>query len=81
MLVDLSKISFGRRRLGAINLEQLETLLESLKIYWDYSKNRGLIDDLKTMIPQTKEPSYVNLYELWIVIKCWFWGVKICHIG
>ena len=35
-------------RVGAINLEQLDLLLESLKSYWDYSSQKNFLDEVKS---------------------------------
>lgn len=34
-------------RLGAINLEQLDLLLNSLKTYWDYSNQKSFLAEIK----------------------------------
>jgi len=39
-------------RVGAINLEQLDVLLESLKSYWDYTSQKSFLDEIKA--PTTK---------------------------
>ena len=53
---------FGR--VGAINLEQLDTLLLSLKTYWDYSNNKGLFEAIKTIHAQPTRHEYELAYEL-----------------
>ena len=34
-------------RVGAINLEQLEVLLNSLKTYWDYSNQKSFLAEIE----------------------------------
>lgn len=50
--------------IGAINLEQLDELLLSLKTYWDYSNQKGLIDEVRAYPTKTPEPEYMLAYEL-----------------
>jgi hypothetical protein len=54
--------NFGR--VGAINLEQLNTLLLSLKTYWDYSNNKSLLAELKIKPKQSTLHDYQLDYEL-----------------
>jgi hypothetical protein len=51
-------------RVGAINLEQLDLLLYSLKTYWDYINQKSFLDEIKA--PMTKAISAENelIYEL-----------------
>ena len=53
---------FGR--VGAINLEQLDTLLLSLKTYWDYSNNKGLLETIRAFEKQPANKEYQLAYEL-----------------
>ena len=53
---------FGR--LGAINLEQLDVLLESLKSSWDYSNQKSFLGELKALPTKTSEAEKVLAYEL-----------------
>jgi hypothetical protein len=50
-------------RVGAINLEQLDALLDSLKTYWDYSKSKLFLADLKLEATQ-QSLNYELAYEL-----------------
>ncbi len=45
---------------GAINLERLDILLKSLKTYWDYSSQKGFIDEITAS--QTK--MNLKIYQL-----------------
>ena len=47
--LDYKHKGFGR--VGAINLEQLDTLLLSLKTYWDYSFTEHLLN-ISADVPQ-----------------------------
>jgi hypothetical protein len=51
-------------RVGAINLEQLDTLLLSLKTYWDYSNNKGLLETIRAFEKQPANKEYQLAYEL-----------------
>jgi hypothetical protein len=51
-------------RVGAINLEQLDTLLLSLKTYWDYSNNKGLLETIRAFEKQPASNDYRLAYEL-----------------
>jgi hypothetical protein len=51
-------------RLGAINLEQLDVLLESLKSYWDYSNQKSFLDEIKAAPAKAKEAELLLTYEL-----------------
>ncbi len=53
---------FGR--LGAIELEQLDVLLESLKSYWDYSNQKSFLDEIKASPLKVIEPENALAYEL-----------------
>ncbi len=48
----------------AINLEQLDVLLESLKTYWDYSNNKALLADIDANKHQPEKHDYQLVYEL-----------------
>ena len=54
--------NFGR--VGAINLEQLETLLSSLKTYWDNSNNKALFTELRTIYDRPAQSAKELNYEL-----------------
>lgn len=43
----LLKSSFYYGRVGAINLEQLDVLLNSLKTYWDYTNQKSFLAEIK----------------------------------
>lgn len=51
-------------RLGAINLEQLETLLLSLKTYWDYSSQKSFLDEIQSSVTIAVRAKSVAVYEL-----------------
>jgi hypothetical protein len=51
-------------RLGAIKLEQLDALLLSLKTYWDYSNNKALLAELRTLDKQPALEDYELAYML-----------------
>lgn len=51
-------------RLGAINLEQLDLLLNSLKTYWDYTNQKGFLDEIKTTPINANGTQKVLAYEL-----------------
>jgi len=52
---------FWRGRVGAINLEQLDILLLSLKTYWDYTNQKSFLDEIKST--PTKVIATQPLYE------------------
>jgi len=62
LLVDLDKVSLGR--VGVINLEQLEVLLNSLKTYWDYSNQSSFLAEIKAAPTVLEEGNNVFAYEL-----------------
>jgi hypothetical protein len=47
-------------RVGAINLEQLDTLLLSLKTSWDYTSQKSFLDEIKA--PPAKISALQNEY-------------------
>jgi hypothetical protein len=51
-------------RVGAINLEQLDLLLNSLKTYWDYSNQRSFLTKIKASQAVLKEGNNVLAFEL-----------------
>ncbi len=51
-------------RLGAINLEQLDALLLSLKSSWDYSNQKSFLDEIKTAPAKAREAELMLTYEL-----------------
>jgi len=57
-------LNFLHGRVGAINLEQLDTLFNSLKTYWDYSNNNALLAELKSGLRQPEITGQPSLYEL-----------------
>ena len=61
-MVDLEKVPSGR--VGAINLEQLDALLLSLKSYWDYSPQKSFLDKIKAPYTKVSEAEKVPAYEL-----------------
>ena len=62
LLVDLDKVSLGR--VGAINLEQLDVLLNSLKTYWDYTNQKSFLDEIKAPITNVTRIENELAYEL-----------------
>jgi hypothetical protein len=56
--------NFELGRVGAINLEQLDVLLESLKTYWDYSNQKSFLDEIKAPGTGTYKAENVFAYEL-----------------
>lgn len=62
LLVDLAEISSGR--VGAINLEQLEFLLNALKTYWNYSSQQGLLNEMSAKPVDRAGAQETPLYEL-----------------
>jgi hypothetical protein len=56
------KISNGR--VGAINLEHLELLLDSLKTYWNYSNQQGLLNEMGASPSERAGVLEAPLYEL-----------------
>lgn len=62
MMVDLDNVSLGR--VGAINLEQLDVLLNSLKTYWDYSNKKSFFDEIKVPITNATRVENELAYEL-----------------
>lgn len=51
-------------RVGAINLEQLDVLLDSLKTYWDYTNQKSFLDEIKHPIVSTVSVENMLIYEL-----------------
>lgn len=51
-------------RVGAINLEQLDVLLDSLKTYWGYTNQKSFLDEIKAPITKVNEAEKVLAYEL-----------------
>lgn len=51
-------------RVGAINLEQLDVLLSSLKTYWDYSSQQSFLNEIKASPIKPNEAENVFAYEL-----------------
>ncbi|GEM_PF-4477800 len=49
---------------GAINLEQLDVLLNSLKTYWDYTKQKSFLDEIKAPATIVKRTENELTYEL-----------------
>lgn len=62
LMDDLSEISRGR--VGAINLEQLDVLLYTLKTYWDYSNQKSFLAEIKATPSTVKKGNNVFAYEL-----------------
>jgi hypothetical protein len=56
------KLTFGR--VGAINLEQLDLLLNSLKTYWDYTNQKSFLEEIKAPVTSVIEGKNVLGYEL-----------------
>lgn len=52
------------RRVGAINLEQLDVLLDSLKTYWDYTNQKSFLDEIKHPTVSTVSVENMLIYEL-----------------
>lgn len=50
--------------LGAINLEQLDVLLESLKSYWDYTNQKSFLAEIKSSVTIDTRTENVPAYEL-----------------
>lgn len=61
-MVKAIEISSGR--VGAINLEQLDVLLNSLKTYWDYSNQKSFLAEIKSSQTSVNEAEKVLAYEL-----------------
>lgn len=61
-MVDLEKVSSGRAE--AINFEQLDVLLLSLKSYWDYSNQRPFWPKSKASPINANESQKVLAYEI-----------------
>ncbi len=51
-------------RVGAIKLERLDVLLNSLKTYWDYSNQKSLLAEIKTSPTLVSKAGNVLAYEL-----------------
>lgn len=51
-------------RLGAINVEQLNELLESLKSSWDYSSRKGFFGEIEALANSDNRAENVFAYEL-----------------
>lgn len=58
----MHEISTGR--VGAISLEQLDTLLNSLKTYWDYSNNKALLAGVRASKQKSLTNNFMPAYEL-----------------
>jgi hypothetical protein len=55
---------FRPGRVGAINLEQLDLLLNSLKTYWDYSNQKSFLAEIKAPTTIAAKAENVSAYEL-----------------
>jgi hypothetical protein len=62
--VEATASAFFNGRVGAINLEQLDLLLESLKTYWDYTNNSALFTELRAADGRSVQEDYQLAYEL-----------------
>ena len=51
-------------RVGAINLEQLDVLLNSLKTYWDYSNQKSFLAEIKASPTPATRAENELAYEL-----------------
>ncbi len=60
----LPNIEIKNGRVGAINLEQLDVLLNSLKTYWEYGKQKSILDEIKAPVATAIEGKNVFDYEL-----------------